>query len=327
MKIGIVGYGSIGRRHAHNLLSLGHRDIVLLRSQGSGNAEGFEEMRDSLAFLSRRFDFVVIANPSAKHFGVLAPAIDLDCCVLVEKPIVATQVEARNVAAALARYTGTGMVAYNMRFHPCIATVRELLAEGRIGEPKYARFFVGQYLPDWRQNQDYRRSYSVQRALGGGVALDLIHEVDLALTLFGAPSGPVKGLLARVSDLTEDTEDVCDILYMSRQGTIVEVHMDYLTRGVRRNFEIIGTAGNLSCDLVKNTVVVSGDGNRVSTEVHHDGIERNRMYLDLMEYYLGCLRDGRPAVPSLAEGLESLQIVLAAKADSGCSMGEGPYGP
>ena len=46
---------------------------------------------------------------------------------------------------------------------------------------------MGQYLPDWRTNADYSKSYSASFEMGGGVLFDLIHEIDLAVNLMGQP--------------------------------------------------------------------------------------------------------------------------------------------
>ena len=68
---------------------------------------------------------------------------------------------------------------------------KQLLDDGVIGRPLSARFFVGEYLPDFHPDEDYRKGYSARADLGGGVMLTLIHDIDLATWFFGSPAGGV----------------------------------------------------------------------------------------------------------------------------------------
>jgi len=91
MKFLIVGFGSIGRRHFRNLLTLGERDILLYRThQGTlenDELEGFPVETDIDVALEHQPDAVIIANPSAYHLDVAIPAARQGCHILLEKPI------------------------------------------------------------------------------------------------------------------------------------------------------------------------------------------------------------------------------------------------
>src|SRR5512141_493283 len=88
----IAGLGSIGRRHMRNLVALGEKDIVLLRSHRSTMPEedlaGYPVETDlAEALRTHKPDAVIVANPTALHLDVAIPAARAGCAVLLEKPI------------------------------------------------------------------------------------------------------------------------------------------------------------------------------------------------------------------------------------------------
>lgn len=313
MKIGVIGYGSIGKRHVANLLSLGYKDIFLLRETGCGNEYGLKEFRNYHDFLKIEFDFIIVSNPTVFHFKYLKDIILRNINVLIEKPIVYSLSEIMECKKYIENYLGIGMVAYNTRFHPCVIKVQSMLKNNLIGNPLYARFFIGQYLPDWRPNTNYSISVSAKRNLGGGVASELIHELDLAINFFGVPKGDVHSILTKVSDLQIETEDVADYLYLSEIGTVVSIHNDYLYRGYKRSFEIIGSESNLDCDLFLARINVSGNCNKIIEKYEFPNFERNDMYLSMIKYYVDCVKNNKPPISSLSDGLRSIKIVEESK--------------
>ena len=309
LKAGIIGFGSIGRRHADNMIRLGLKDIFLYREQGRGNEFGFMEFSDFDEFMAQPIDFFLISNPTARHFGFLQKIIERNRNVLVEKPVVCTEREVDTIERLLPTCTGVGLVAYNLRFHPCVRRTDALLRSGVIGRPMYARFSVGQYLPDWHPGTDYSQSYSAKKEQGGGCALDLIHEIDLAIHLLGEPILPAHSLLAKVSNLVIDTEDTADFLYRTDTNVAVSVHLDYLYRGYKREFEIVGEEGTILCDLFRSRLLVTGSSEAKTLCDERFEFQRNDMYLDLMKYYIECVTTGAMTKPSIREGLISVKLI------------------
>lgn len=312
MKIGLIGYGSIGKRHVKNLFSLGYKDITLLREKGCGNEFNLKEENDLNSFASNNFNFIIISNPSSFHFRTALPFIKSNDNLLIEKPAVFKKSEYLAMKELINRYTGFGMVAYNMRFHPSIKRIREIIESGLLGKIYSSRFFVGQYLPEWRPDQDYRIGVSASRSLGGGVVFELIHEIDMAVYLFGKPVSKVSSIALRLSTLEIETEDISEILFLSEKSVIISVHQDYLNRDYRRTIEIVGENGTLDCDLKRSAIkVVSESGRLMLDEVIP--FTRNDMYLNLMKYYINCIINRELPVPDLNTGLESVRIAIEVK--------------
>lgn len=312
MKIGLIGYGSIGRRHVKNLVSLGYTDITLLREKGHGNEFDLKEEHDFDTFARNDFSFIIISNPASFHFRTVLPFIKSNRNLLIEKPVVSVKSEYLAMKELISSYTGYGMVAYNMRFHPCIKRIREIIGRGLLGRVYSSRFFVGQYLPEWRPDQDYRTGVSALKSLGGGVVFELIHEIDMAVYLFGKPVSSVSSVAIKSSDLEIETEDISEILFLSETNVIISIHQDYLNRDYRRTVEIVGEKGTLDCDLKTSEIkIVSGNEKTISGETIP--FMRNDMYFDLVKYYTDCITKGELPVPDLGTALESVRIALEVK--------------
>ncbi|NQV02798.1 MAG: Gfo/Idh/MocA family oxidoreductase, partial [Bacteroidia bacterium] len=270
MKIGVIGYGSIGNRHIRNLISLGCNDIVLLRTIGSGNEYGLPEFSVFGDFVAAGVDAVILANPTGMHITFLGRLLQLNINTLVEKPLVATLDDLKYLERQLKIYSGFGMTAYNMRFHPAVKEAKMVIDNDGLGRIYSARFHVGQYLPDWRPDRDYRKTYSASVDMGGGVLFDLIHEIDLACYLIGKPDGRVDSRVKKVSDLQIETEDLAEIMYSTGSGAVVTIHLDYLAHGYRRYFEIVGEKGTLVSDLNTGELKLAGPGGKLTEKAFRD---------------------------------------------------------
>jgi len=291
MKVVIIGLGSVGTRHLKNLLSLGIRDIILYRVQGTGNEYRLPEIRTMAELDLICPDLVIIANPTGQHYPYLAELLPKPIHILCEKPLVTSTAELDSLVHAFKDKGRIFRVAFVMRYHPCVKKVKKILQEGLIGKALYGRFFVGQYLPDWRPGKDHFQSYSAHHQQGGGVTLDLIHEIDMATYLLGNLSDDFYSMAERVSDVTADSEDIVEITGKTIHGVPVNIHMDYLYRGFKRNFLIAGHEGNIHCDLFSNQVKVTGSENKVILEESNPGFERNMIFLEMIQDFIREIND------------------------------------
>ena len=139
------------------------------------------------------------------------------------------------------------LVGCNLRFHPGLVAVKRLLEQGVAGRIVAIRAEVGQYLPDWHPGEDYRQGYSARLDLGGGIILDAVHEIDYVRWLLG-PVRSVACFAGKLSHLEVETEDTAALLFRFSNGTIGEVHLDYVQRAYSRTCHIIGDEGTIRWD-------------------------------------------------------------------------------
>jgi predicted dehydrogenase len=191
--------------------------------------------------------------------------------------------------------------------------MKELLNRGVIGKVISARVEAGQYLPDWHPGEDYRKGYAARKALGGGVILTLIHEIDYLSWFLGKPRA-VFCFADHLSDLKLDVEDVAEILIRFRGGAVGEVHLDYIQRTPSRSAQIIGTKGTMRWDYFKGELrVYSAKTKKWIVYRDPKNFDRNMMFLDEMKQFLACVRGKKQTTIPLSEGVASLRTALAAK--------------
>lgn len=313
----VIGCGSIGRRHLANLQALGYHPAA---SDPSAESRKWVEehlkaptLEDSADALRQKPAFVLICTPPYLHVPLARQAIGAGAHVFIEKPLSHT-LEGVDELIALARERKKLIaVGYNLRFQAGPMKLRELLVSGAIGRVLSARLFFGQYLPHWRPAQDYRKGYTAQRAMGGGIILDASHELDYARWLFGE-AVQVQSVAGKVSDLEVDTEDIAEITLRMESGAIVQVHLDFVRPEYRRTCEIIGSLGLLRWDYTSASVewLDAVTGRRETFRLQEDP---NAMYRRELEHFLACIAQGRPPLVDALEGRKTLALALRARGD------------
>ena len=312
MRVAVLGQGSIGRRHAGNLLELGHE--VVAWDPVAGALDGTEtapSVEDALGHA----EAAIVASPSSEHAAQARLALEHGCHTLVEKPLALTAAEA-DPLVALADERGLVLgVAMNLRFHPGVIAVREAVLSGAIGRPLVARAWFGSWLPGWRPGTDYRQSYSARRELGGGVLLDAIHEIDYLTWVLG-PISSVSAVLATVSDLEIDVEDVAQLQLGFASGAQGVLSLDYLDRSYDRGCRIVGSEGTVAWSWPAGLVTVHDqDGAAHETAVP---AEATGTYPAEVAAFITAAEQHTTAATSAVEGRHALQVVDAAR-DSAAS--------
>ena len=303
----VLGLGSIGRRHVNNLRQLGVTRFISVRSGLGRSAETLPDVRevpDLAGALAMRPDFAVICNPTRLHVPTARDVARAGCPFLLEKPISDSMEGVDELAALVRERQLWTVVGFNLRFHPALRAAKELIQSGRIGRPLHIRAEVGQFLPDWHPDENYRLGYSAQSGLGGGVVLDLIHEMDYATWLAGGrPPRSVVCVADRVSSLEIDTEDVAELIVRWDDGIVGSIHMNYLDRTPHRAFRVIGEAGTLAGDLLTNELRYFDAATKSWSHMALGAFDRNDMYLDEMRHVLDVATQAAQPVVDLAAAI------------------------
>lgn len=293
MKTLVVGYGSIGQRHARVLEELGCEVAVVSRRpiEYPRRYDGLDS-----ALSGWRPEYVIIASRTNEHFDDLGTLIAAGFAgrVLVEKPLF-------DVVRQLPSHRFSHLaVAYNMRFHPLILRLRDFL--GRQEHLIAAHLYVGQYLPQWRPLADYRSSYSASRSLGGGVLRDLSHEIDYALWLFGSWQ-QLTALGGKFSTLEIDSDDVFSLLWSTSRCPAVSVNLNYLDRSVRREILVHTDNHSVRVDLIRGNLEIDGKQEDIQLERDHT-YQAEHIAMIAGDLSIPC---------SLDEGMEVVATITAAE--------------
>jgi CMP-N,N'-diacetyllegionaminic acid synthase len=263
MKALVIGYGSIGRRHAKILQKNFHFRVDIVTQQTISQFVTFGDLQtiDDIA----AYDYYVIATETQKHRSQLhyLERSVVGKKILVEKPLY------DSLEQPLANTKNQIFVGYNLRFKAVMEKTRDLLANKRI---LFALIHAGQFLPTWRKDVDYRMSYSADISRGGGVLRDLSHELDYIQWLFGKVTS-FKGYNRRISSLQISSDDIVTGVFETDRGVLVNITMDYISKRTVREITIHLDELTIIVDLIDGSIVaVDAEGVEDSYNLE-DGID------------------------------------------------------
>ena len=304
MKILIVGLGSIARKHIESLqlLNIGVK-IYALRSNLNSHIEDGIENIYNLDEFDISVDFAIISNPSNLHYKFIEILAKKGVPLFIEKPCLNSLENSDKLITIINKKKTLTYVACNLRFHPCILFLKKKIEQEnlRINE---LNVYCGSYLPDWRPGQDFRAVYSSNAAMGGGVHLDLIHEIDYITWLFGFPEKSTS-FLRKNSSLQIDAIDYANYIleYKSFTASII---LNYYRRKAKREIEIVLKDETFTVDLIKNKI--QNDVGKCLFEAKNFNIKDS--YSLQLEYFINCLKANTTPMNSFEESLQNLKICL-----------------
>ena len=324
----IAGLGSIGRRHFHNLISLGEKDIVLLRSHHATLPD--DELADypvetnlTEAFKKHEPDAVIVANPTSLHLDVAIPAAEAGCHILLEKPV-SNSLERLDLLQNASQKSGSRiLVGFQFRYHPTLKKAREVIQDGMLGRILTVRAHWGEYLPQWLPWEDYRQSYAARADLGGGVIITLTHPLDYLRYLIGEVDS-LWSFNGHISPLEVDVEDVAEVGLKFINGAVGSVHLNYFQRPPVHRLEIAGTDGTLRWDnadgILRFYKMPAPFGSYsdnppapvIETFSPPEGFERNQLFLAQTRHFIEVVRGDAEPVCNLNDGVMALRMALAA---------------
>lgn len=270
MKILIIGFGSIGKRHYEILNSFKNVSLIdIVTKQDIQNITSFKKLSDIDDLNS--YDYFIISSQTVSHYEQLKHICSKieNKTILVEKPLYNKKYE--NIIT-----TNKVFTAYNLRFNPILVKLKSLLQNTDI---YYANIICGQYLPTWRPSQDYRKSYSSDITQGGGVLRDLSHELDYTTWLFGKIDY-IKSINSKVSDLDINSDDIFTAVAVTSNKTIVNLTMDYISKVAMRRLIIHTKDYTIEADIISNTLF-SYHKDAKKEEIQIDSCNRNYTYMQM----------------------------------------------
>jgi predicted dehydrogenase len=317
MKIAVIGYGPIARRHINVIEEIkGRKGVELLVCRNRDLPLGDEHSRASVTtnfddVLDFAPDCAVIASPASKHIEHALALAECGTHLMIEKPLSASLAGTDDLIRARDEKGLAVLVAYNMSYLKPLNFFIDA-ASNSIGAPISVYAEVGQYLPDWRPGTDYRDTVSASSALGGGVIFELSHELEYVDRLLGGTSS-VFCRSGMNSLLDMDAENTADIVIEGKNGAAAHIHMNMLQKVVTRSCRVAGTDGILTLDLMRGAVRRSlKDDNSPVMIYQNISEDRAEVYRAQMAHFFDCA-DGRASPQVTCErGRRIIEIALAA---------------
>jgi len=292
-------------------------------------------------------DVVHVCTPNSQHFDALAAAVKAGKHIYCDKPVTANLEEADRLSAMLPHHAGVSQVALQYRFLPATMRARQLAEEGFLGRITH---FRGAYLHSGSVDPERPVNWKSYAASGGGVIRDLgSHVIDLLSWLVGpfvavncvsrvwAPRRPSPGEPGKM--VTVDAEEAAAIMLRCADGAFGTVEVSKIATGAEDElrFEVYGQHGAMRFNLMQPNYVEVYDGRlpegdyggrrgwqAIAAVQKYPGQDAKfaaprcavgwlRAHVHCLCSFLRAVAEGKPAHPSLAEGLYLQRILEAAR--------------
>lgn len=312
LKVVIVGYGSIGKRHCKNLSKIKGIQCSVVTSQKkiqlpSKNFQKFSSLDNCLKFQP---DVALITNESHLHVKYAIRLAKAGCHIFIEKPLSHNLCDIKKLLEIVKKKKLISLMGCNLRFHPCLIKIKKLVSTKKLGRILFVQAEHGSYLPDWHPTENYKKNYASQKKLGGGVVLTSIHELDYLYWILGDITETFS-VTGRFSDLGINADDLSSILLKFKNNTIGEVHLDYFQKPSNRGCKIVGTKGTLTWNISKNTVNFFNNKTRKWQKLFEiKNFDFNNTYIKEIEYFLQCSKNNKKTINDLKQGVQVLKIAL-----------------
>ena len=309
----IIGVGSIGERHLRCFGQTGRCELAFVEindtlaatiSERYG-APSFRSLEESLAFQATS---AVICAPAHLHIPFALQLAGDGTHLLIEKPLSTGLEGIDDLRRAIKAKRLTAAVAYVLRAHPLLASMRAAIREDRFGRPLQLLVTSGQHFPTYRPA--YKSTYYAHRATGGGAIQDaLTHLMNLGDWLVG----PVDRLVADAAHLALEGVEVEDTVHLlARHGRVMA---SYTLNQHQAPNETTVTA---VCE--RGTARFEAHNRRWSWMTEPDGpwqeeslaLERDDLFIRQAHAFLDAVEGKSPTLCSLAEGERTLRVNLAA---------------
>jgi predicted dehydrogenase len=302
MKVLIIGLGSIAKKHIDVLMEL-YNDIVIYSLRSSEKSEKYLKVINIFSLkdvVNINFDFCIISSPTAHHLEDIKKVLHLDLPLFIEKPLFSS-LDDKGLLKVINEKKINTYVACNLRFLDSLLYVKNNYLNDDYLKINEVNVYCGSYLPEWRPNTDYKKSYSANAVLGGGVHIDLIHEIDYVFWFFGKPKNTIRSCKSK-STLAINAIDYANFTLFYDNFT-TSVILNYYRRDAKRCMEIVFDDYTVKVDLLKNCVY---QNNKLIYKSEQKLIET---YKPQLQYFLNNIRNNN-SFNRVEEAFEVLKISL-----------------
>lgn len=297
-----MGLGSIARKHidALKLLNIEYTLYALRSSVSALEEAGIKNVYSLKEIEEIKISFAIISNPTSNHKDTILNLLDLNCPLFIEKPLY-HKLDVDEILADVNKRNILTYVACNLRFLDSLLFVKDEIIQNR-KRLNEVNVYCGSYLPSWRDT-DYKISYSAIPSLGGGVHIDLIHELDYLYWIFGIPN-MVHSVFRNVSSLNIDAYDYANYNLIYDQFC-ANVILNYFRKDYKRTFELVFENETWLVDLACNTVSLNGNIIYKSNQKIID------TYASQMNYFLDLIRTNKnSSINTINDAYDVLKICL-----------------
>ncbi len=320
-KILIIGMGAMGMRY-YTLLNKEYPKvkIIIYRSTKKNNNK-LNLIKNNSIFddidlaINEKPDFCILCNPSSYRIKILKKLIQGRVNTLIEKPISNSIKKTYEIQKLAISRNVKLLVGYNLRYLDSLIYLRNFIKSKRIGEFLGARCEVGQNIRYWRTKKDYKNTVSTSKKLGGGVLLELSHEIDYVNWIFG-PIKWVQAKLIKNEFLSLNVEDTAHLLFgidHNKNEKLISINMDFVREDKTRTCYVIGRKSSVFWDGNKNIVSKFNKKENKWDVIYRGKLDIPSTYLYQINHMINLInRKSEPKI-KFSDGIQVLEIIEAAR--------------
>ena len=238
----IVGSGNIAKKHEKSLRLISNK--IKIKKIKSRKFQSFLNQSPE----ELQFNLIIICSPSSEHYRHinLIERNFTKIKVLIEKPLFNKLITLKK------KLKNQYFVGYNLRFHPIIQFIKKYIEKKKILS---INVICTSYLPKWRKGKDYKKSVSAQKRFGGGVLLELSHEIDYLNWIF-KNFKILNSYNKKISNLKINVDDILNFTAEKNKKTILNLSINFFSISERRKIFIDGENFSIDADLITNKLKV-----------------------------------------------------------------------
>lgn len=275
LKVCFAGVGSIAKRHIRNLRAICLAESIEVSIDAFRRKrqpiDGVDNVFSDEEEMPKDYDAIFITNPTDQHLNTLKRFHENAKHFFIEKPVVSLN-QIDEAKAFRLRNESVYYVACPLRYNAVIQWVKNNINPDDVIS---IRSISSSYLPDWRPGQDYRKTYSAHKDMGGGVSIDLIHEWDYLTYLFGQPQ-KIKSMIGKKSTLEIDSDDYA-IYIAEYYNKIVELHLDYFGRKAIREIQLLTDSNTIIGDIANNKITFLRSSETIDFREERDDFQKREL--------------------------------------------------
>lgn len=319
-KVLIIGAGSMGLKHADVIKKLQpSSEIYLYKRAGSlrnlSNINGVFNCLDKCIELKPKH--TIIACPAIHHLEYAKLFLEKTSTnVLIEKPLSISKKAYLSYSDTFLNSNSFIQVGYNLRFNESLIALKDLIDSERFGKPVFVDARVAQYLPDWRPKIDYKETVSAKAELGGGVLLELSHEIDYLRWIFGEFNW-VSAWHGKLSNLEIDVEDASLItsqnINQDDHEVMIRLSMDFINFRKTRSCSVYCSEALIEWDGILNQLRVFERGSNDWIYIKKSSSDINQSYISQWRSFISQVNEGNNPKIGIEDGIRALEVIDAIK--------------
>ena len=311
----IIGLGSIGLKH-FKLIQREFKNINLIIFKNSKKKinnnknitliNKYDDLKNIQLFAA------IICTPSNTHIKYAKKISYFTKRIFIEKPISNKYSKSFEFMNFAKKNNLIVHVGYNLLFDPLIKNLYNLIQKKNHSDILFVNIEAQSFLPSWRKNTNYKQFASAQKNLGGGVLLELSHEINYILKIFGKIKS-VFAIIKNSKTLDIDVEDFAEILMQNNSKTIFRIHLNFNSKKNIRKCEIITNKETIEANLLKRHILMFNNYNKLKKIKYNTTISDT--YKFQFDEFLNKIKKNNN-LNSLMLGVDTLKIIEAVKLSS-----------